>query len=194
MKKNQINLLVNREDYQKYENYFERLKLSVTVLTVILFVIFVFFFIFLKGKMDAYDKLNLQKLSYLQMLTVRRPDEAKINYIQTKYKDLQGFLKDDASSTPYYSLLSNAINDSSQSAVLKSFEVNKDRMTSFTISFSDFGKMMNFLKFAESQEFINNFLTISLKNFIVIGSKDNTSSYELSFTGQFIAINQNATK
>ena len=186
MKKNRINLLVSRENYQKYESFFEQLKLSVAVLTVILFVIFISFYLVLKNKFSLYENMNLQKKTHLQLLSERRGDEAKINYIQKKYLDLKTFLKDDASSTPYYQLLSDAIKDSSKSASLKSFEVNKDRMASFTISFSAFKELMDFLKFAESQTFIKNFENISLKNFVVMGDKEKKESYELSFSGKFI--------
>lgn len=188
MKKTRINLLVNREDYQKYENFFERLKLMVTILTFFLFIVFIFFYLTIRKKFNSFEQMNLQKKTYLQLLTDRRPDEAKINYIQKKYIDLKTFLKDDASSTPYYQLLSDAIKNSSQTASLKSFEVNKDREASFTVIFSNFEKLMDFLKFAESKEFINNFESISLKNFVVIGNEDKNESYELSFSGKFVPI------
>lgn len=194
MKKNRINLLVSREDYQKYQNFFERLKLSVAVLTVILFVIFIYFFMVLRSKFNLYENMNLQKKSYLQSLMQRSGDEAKINYIQKKYSDLKTFLKNDAYSLPYYQLLSDAIKVSSESAStikvssesasLKSFEVDKDRITSFDISFSTFNKLMSFLKFAESQTFVKNFETITLKSFVLIGDK----SYDLSFSGKFIPV------
>lgn len=186
MKKNLINLLVSREDYKKYESFFEKLKLSAAVLTVILFIFFISVFLVLKNKFNLYEKMNLQKKTYLQLLTEKRAEEAKINYIQKKYLYLQTFLKDDASSTPYYKLLSDAIKNSSRSATLKSFEVNKDRETSFTISFSAFAEMMDFLKFAESRTFIKNFENITLKNFVVLGEKEKKESYELSFIGKFI--------
>lgn len=187
MKKNRINLLISREDYQKYENFFEKLKLSAAVLTVILFILFISVYLVLKNKFSLYEKMNLQKKTYLELLTERRGDEAKINYIQKKYSDLKTFLKDDAASLPYYQLLSSAIKNSSQSSSLKSFEVNKDRETSFTISFSALDKLMSFLKFVESQTFIKNFENISLKNFVILEKKD---SYELSFKGKFINLNE----
>lgn len=186
MKKNHINLLVSREDYQKYENFFEQLKLSAVILTIILFILFICIYLVIKNKFNLYEKMNLQKKTFLQLLTERKADEAKISYIQKKYSDLKKFLKDDSSSTPYYQLLSNAVKHSSESASLKSFEVNKERITSFTISFSTFDELMNFLKFAESQTFIKNFQNISLKNFAVLGEKEKKGSYELGFSGKFI--------
>lgn len=192
MKKNRINLLVSREDYQKYQSFFEFLKLSATILTVILFIIFVSFYLILRVKFSLFESINLQKKTFLQQLAERRVDEAKISYIQKKYSDLKSFLKDDASSTPYYQLLSDAIKNSSESAGLKSFEVNKDRETSFTISFSAFVDLMDFLKFAESTAFIKNFENISLKSFVILGNKENDNSYELSFNGTFIPFKLNA--
>ena len=188
MKKNRINLLISREDYRKYENYFEWLKLSVTLLTVILFVIFISFYLVLRNKFNIYEKMNLQKKTYLQQLTERKDDEAKINYIQKKYTDFKTFLKEDASSLPYYQLLSDAIKNSSESATLKSFQVNKDRESSFTITFTVFDTLRDFLKTAESQTFIKNFENITLKNFVVIGDKEKNENYELSFSGKFIPI------
>jgi len=188
MKKNRINLLVNREDYQKYENFFERLKLAAAILTVILTIIFTYFYISIKNKFNSYEKMNLEKKTYLQLLTERRPDEAKINYIQKKYLDLKTFLKDDASSAAYYEILYNAISNSSESAKLKSLEVDKKRNTSFTITFSIFEKMMDFLKFAESEKFLNNFESISLKNLDIVGNKEKNENYELSFSGKFVPV------
>ena len=132
--------------------------------------------------------MNLQKKTYLQQLTERKDDEAKINYIQKKYTDFKTFLKEDASSLPYYQLLSDAIKNSSESATLKSFQVNKDRESSFTITFTVFDTLRDFLKTAESQTFIKNFENITLKNFVVIGDKEKNENYELSFSGKFIPI------
>ena len=188
MKKNIINLLINREDYQKYENLFERLKLTATILTIILAILFTYFYISIKNKFNIYEKTNLQKKTYLQMLTNRRGDEAKINYIEKKYSDLKNFLKDDASSVTYFEILSDSIKNSSESARLKSLEVDKTRNTSFTITFSVFEKMMDFLKFAESEVFLNNFENISLKNLIIVGDNKSQENYELSFTGKFIPV------
>jgi len=191
MKKSNINLLINRVDYQKYGNIFERLKLTVAILTVILSVIFGYFFITLKKLATSYEKMNLEKKTYLQLLVNRRGDEAKINYIENKYKDLKNNLKDDAHSVTYYELLTNAINDSSESARLKSLEVDKTRNTSFTITFTLFDKMMEFLKFAESETFLENFENITLKKLIIVGEKDKNENYELGFVGTFIPVKSN---
>ena len=190
MKKNRINLLVNRDDYQKYENFFERLKLVTAIFAVILTVIFTYFYISMKNKFNIYEKMNLEKKTYLELITDRIiGDKAKVNYIQKKYSALKTFLKDDAAPAPYYKLLFDAIKDSSESASLKSFEVDKDRITSFIVSFSTLDDLMNFLKFSESSTFLKNFENITLKNFVIFGDKERKENYELSFTGIFVPVN-----
>lgn len=188
MRKNRINLLVSREDYQKYETFFFQLKLVTVILMLILFIIFIFFYQLLRGKFNQYEAMNLQKKTYLQQLLTRTGDEAKINYIQKKYTDMNVFLKEDAASLPYFQLLSDAIKGSSESATLKSFDINKDHSTSFTISFSSFDTLMEFLKFAESEIFVKNFETITLKSFTIIGDKEKKESYQLGFNGKFVPI------
>ena len=132
----------------------------------------------------------MKKKAYLELLTERNRDEAKINYIEKKYSDLKKYLKDDASSVTYFEILSDSIKNSSESAILKSFEVDKTRNTTFIINFTVFEKMMDFLKFAESEQFLNNFESISLKNLIIAGSDNQNENYELSFVGKFIPIKE----
>jgi hypothetical protein len=194
MKKNRINLLINREDYQRYENIFERFKLSAGILTGILAVIFAFFYISIRGKFNTYERMNMEKQNYLLLLTSRRSDEAKINYIEKKYSDLKKFMKDDASSVAYFEILSDSLKSSSDSAKLKSLEVDKARNTNFIVTFSVFDKMMSFLKFAESEMFLNNFETISLKNLVIAGTNKENENYELSFVGRFAPINTKTKK
>jgi type II secretory pathway component PulL len=189
MRKNKINLLINREDYQKYQDIFRRLRLVAVILVIIFFSLFLIFYLTLKSKNDKVDALNLQKKTLLEILKDKKNDEAKINYFQKKYLDLKTFLKEDAFPSPYYSLLNSALVESSQAATMKSFEINKDREVSFTISFSDFEKLTSFLKFIESETFLNNFEDISLKSFSVAGGEDKSEDkYELSFVGKFVLL------
>lgn len=189
MRKNKINLLINREDYQKYQDIFSRLRLVAIILVIIFSSLFLIFYLTLKSKNNKVEKLNLQKKTLLEILKDKKSDEAKINYIQKKYLDLKMFLKEDAFPSPYYSLLNSALVESSQTAIMKSFEINKNREVSFAISFSDFEKLTSFLKFVESETFLNNFEDISLKSFSVAGGDEkNKDNYQLSFVGKFIPI------
>lgn len=186
MKKTKINLIVSREDYQKYQTYFSWIKATAIVFLCLFLILYaIYFFTFLKKKRQI-DALTVRKKDLLNSLIQKNSDEAKINYIQKKYQDMKLFLRDDANSSPYYSLLNSALEESTESASLKSFIINKNREVTFTIVFNDFEKLMSFLKFVESESFLNNFEIISLKSFDVVGqSVVKDENYELSFSGKF---------
>ncbi len=188
MIKSKINLAVSREDYQKYELYFFWLKIAVLGLGIIFFIVFLSLFITLRSKGAQNTDLSSQKQGLLAALEDKQGDEAKIFYLQKKYSDLTGFLKDDSSSLPYYSLLTDALKESTQASNIKSFAIDKSRAVSFTIAFNSFPDLLNFFKFIESEVFLNNFEQISLKSFTVIGSEDKTENYEISFAGKFIKL------
>jgi len=186
MRRSKINLAVSREDYQKYEQYFAWLRISLFMVLVFFLVIFLTFFVVLKNKYDKNNGLRTKKESLLVALKDKKGDEAKLFYLQKKYGDLETFLKDDAASLPYYTLLANALKESSESSTIKSFAINKSREASFTIAFTSFSELNSFFKFIESEIFLKNFEAITLKNFSVIGAQEETvENYEISFDGRF---------
>lgn len=186
MKKSNINLIINREDYQKYQIYFEYLKIFLIILVFVFFSLFFILFLILKNKTDLEKKLNLQKRTLLEILKDKKVDEVKISYIEKKYQDLNSYLKDDAFSSPYYAFLNSTIQESSEAARLETFSITKSRDVDFKIAFTDFSQLTSFFKFIESETFLKNFETISLKSFLVIGATENQKeNYELSFAGKF---------
>lgn len=191
MKKNKINLIINREDYQKYENYFYYLRIAFFGFFMLFFIIFLAFLIILKKINYQLETLELKKKTLLEYLKEKTTDTAKINYIKKKYHDLKTYLKDDAYFSRYYSLLNSTLLESSQSAELKSFNINKNREVDFTISFADFNDLRSFFKFIESKTFLDNFETISLKTLNLFGATElKKENYELSFKGRFILLKE----
>jgi hypothetical protein len=188
MRKSKINLAVSREDYQKYELYFFWLKIAVLALGAVFFTTFLTFFIVLRSKNSQNTNLNNQKQDLLLALSDKKGDEVKIFYMQKKYSDLTNFIKNDASSLPYYTLLTGTLKESTQASEIKSFGIDKSRAVSFTIAFNSFPDLLNFFKFIESESFLNNFEQISLKSFSVIGSEDDKENYEISFAGKFVKL------
>lgn len=200
MKKRKINLIINREDYQKYQEYFILLRKIVIGLFLIFFLTFFYFLISVKNLDNKINDLKLEKTTLLKIINQNIDKYAKINYLKLKYFDLKDFLKDDAGSFFYYELLNNALKESSESAIIKEFNINKQRDINFTISFSNFSSLKNFFQFIESEKFLKNFEEIFLKNFLVIGKTENKEeNYELSFYGRFLPYekilkNNNETK
>jgi len=191
MKKKGINLIVNREDYHKIETVFSYLKLSIIVLFILFLVTSSYFLINLKQKDNQLKIINLEKQSVLRLINENSQKFAQLNYLRQKYQLLKTYIKDDANSSPYYSLLNEALKDASDSAQINEFNIDKDRRVDFTIAFSDFSSLRNFFKIIESQKFLKNFESIYLKSFNVIGATiDRKENYELSFYGKFIPISK----
>lgn len=188
MKKTKLNLLTNREDYQKIEKAFLYVRRLFYIQLVLLGVIFLFFFISMVSQNRTMNGLLNQKKSFLESLQNKQDDEVKLLYVQDKYQAVQNFLKDDARSLPYYNLLNSALSQSSQSASLKSFLITKDRNVTFTIAFANFDNLLSIFRFIEAQDFLKNFEQVSLKSFTALGDSKTKANYELAFTGKFIEI------
>lgn len=190
MKKTKLNLLTNRVDYQRLETIFRWIRISSLGLSIIVIItIGGFFLVFSVQSSKIQDLLN-QKTTYLSNLKDRENEEAKLYYIQTKDQQLNSYLSQDAHSLPYYNLLNTALSKSSESATLKSFLMQKNRETNFTVTFINFDELLNFFRFIESDDFLKKFEKVSLKSFTAIGDNKAKTNYELSFIGKFIEIHE----
>lgn len=191
MKKTKINLLIDRVDYQKTEAVFYWLRLTLVIFGVLLFGIIIYFVVTFTRQNQTMNSLLNQKKLLLESLQGRQNDEAKVIYLEKKYRALKEFLKDDAYSLPYYNLLNSALVGSTESARLKLFQISKNREVEFTVTFNNFSDLMSFFKFIESEKFLKNFENIVLKSFSTRGSDANEKeNYELAFTGRFIPLNE----
>ena len=72
MQKTKINLIISREDYQKYEGFFYSLKILIFILIFIFLVIFVSFFIILNNENKVFNRLTDQKKFYLTALQEKK--------------------------------------------------------------------------------------------------------------------------
>lgn len=190
MKKTKLNLLTNREDYQKIERLFEFVRVFFYIQLGILVILFILFFVSLASQNNKINTLLSQKKISLESLKDKEADETKLLYIQNKYQALKAYLKEDAQSLPYYNLLNSALSKSTESATLKSFLISKNRDVSFTVSFAHFDELLSFFRFIESDEFLKNFEKVSLKNFTALGDSKTKQNYELAFTGRFIELHE----
>jgi type II secretory pathway component PulL len=191
MKKTKINLLIDRVDYQKTEAIFYWLRLTLVVFALLLLGTLIYFSVTFIRQNNTINSLLEQKKTLLQSLQNRQDDEAKVTYLEKKYRALKEFLKDDAYSLPYYNLLNLALVEATESAQLKLFQISKNREVEFTVTFNNFSDLMNFFKFIESEKFLKNFENIVLKSFSTQGSDTNEKeNYELAFTGRFVPINE----
>lgn len=113
MKKTKINLLVNKQDYQKVEKYFYILR-YITIFLIIIFALsLAYVFIQLRNQNAKINTLSNKKKSLLESLINKEEDEAKIIFINNKFNTLKKFEEEDVKALPYYNLLITALSQNS---------------------------------------------------------------------------------
>lgn len=152
------------------------------------FFIFIFF-IFLINQVYSLDmqqqRLLKKKETYLKYLLEEKEIEANMRYFKSKQTQLNNFLKEDANFRPYYEVLVNSIGETSTNAVLDTIEIDKNRTTRFVVKFTNDEEMLQFLKNIESEDFLKNFISLSLQNFNLNKNVAKSSRYQLELRGVF---------
>lgn len=161
-----------------------------TILGVILFVVFAFFAVRVILLKRDILKLSQTKQILLTTLMNDKDSEAKMTFLNNKYSQLDTFLKDDAAFLPYYKIMKDVLSQSSNSAVIDSISISKDRSVQFLVSFGEFNDLISFLSYTESNEFLKHFEVLSLSNFSIKyeqirGIKEGRKVYQLSLAGVF---------
>lgn len=188
MKKSRINLLTSKEDYYRLEKYFtlfQRFVLGYSILFTIGIGILIYNNLQQNFKLES---LTRQKQSLLSRLSKHRNDETKLIILSKKMGYYNEFIRDDARFIPYYNLLLETLKNSSQSAALTEFDIDKSRQVNFTLTFDNFDEMVQSFQFIESEQFIHNFEHLDMTDFI--GSQSESIKYQLSFIGKFRTLNE----
>jgi type II secretory pathway component PulL len=185
MRKNRVNLLITKADYNRYENFFSRLRIvSLFISFVLLFSTLLIYLTFFKKKADL-DSLIKEKNNINKEISAKSQNFTKLNAIIDRYELLGKYLKEDANFLPYYTLLISSLSESTNSAKIEAFKIDKQRNTQFTVSFNNFIELMNFFKLIESKKFLDNFEILSLKKFNLISDSLLIQNYQLVFNGKF---------
>ncbi|MEN9327747.1 MAG: hypothetical protein RI947_555 [Candidatus Parcubacteria bacterium] len=189
--KSRINLFQKRQRQDSWL-FTENTKLYSTIIGVVLFIVFMSF-VWLQFRLQSQIvMLQEQKKGLLQSLIENKDIEAKINYFAAKDDQLKLYLKDDAEFLPYYNLLKDILAFSSESPILESMTLDKNKSTEFVVRFVQYAPAYEFLKFIESDSFLTHFTELRLNNFSL--TQDSTNSeqgYQLRFRGKFKIINAN---
>lgn len=189
---------MNKIDYQKIEKYFIQLRSIVLVFSVFIFIGVSLFYLIIRQKNQRLDSLLEKKKVLLESLQNKKDNEAKLIYAHKKYEAMTEFLKDDALFAPYYDRLSSTLTISTESSQIRSFAIDQQRNIQFKINFTNYQKMTEFFKFIESDKFLKDFESLSLKSFSALNSSTSSESanidkpdkYELVFFGKFREINE----
>lgn len=198
--KKRINLFSRKKRFNAFAAVAAKVKKAGTIAGVLLFGVFIFVIIQTFSVRSQLQDLTKKKQLYLTVLSDEKDTEANIRYFKGKQTQLVNFEKDDARFVPYYSVLLGVLHTSStQSAALDTVEIDHNRNTSFIVKFNDNKSMLSFLKYVESDEFLNNFESLSLESLSLsmevksdtanAYAKKSSRNFQLQFEGKFKELN-----
>jgi len=185
--KKRINLLQHRFKEKSNEHIYQIVKKFSSIASLLLFIIFLVVSVLFVQLSQSRKKTELEKQQLLTYLLQQKELEAKIMYFKQKQTQLDNYVKNDARFIRYYKVLNTSLSYATNSPILVSVEIDKDRNTSFTVRVQDVGSAVSFLKYVESQQFLQFFNDLSLTHFNLLEPdyKRKSSSYEFAFRGQF---------
>lgn len=194
--KKRINLFARKKRFDSFTSYSVNIRKYGAVVGVLLFCLFMFLVYLMVSTQRKMSDLTRQKQQYLSYLLTEKDTEASIRFFKGKQTQLTRFLSDDAQFVPYYAILRDALMDSTESAVLDSVEIDKNRDTVFVVQFQTYESMVSFLKYVESTEFLRFFDELSMaslnltRDVNAIAKTSSIKNYQLQFKGKFKAINE----
>lgn len=193
MKGTQINLLLYKEDYRNVERLFKRIRLFALFYSAFLVITLVVFYIMNINVKTSVSKLEIEKQRLLGLLTSRSKEEAGLIYITKKAGLIDQYLVKDVKFLPYYNFMLDKVKAvGSPSASLETFAVDNNRKATFSITFTSAQSMLEFLKFIESDEFLNNFDSlVATRIGRVVSEGQGTNTLEIAFEGQFKSLDEN---
>ncbi len=181
-----INLLTKQIEYKGYEKFFQILRVYLIGFFGIFLVLFGIVYVLLFSQNSQKQKLLADKENLIQYLNQQREVEAKFMYFDSKYSQLKNYLRNDVNFEPYYKILNDSLKLASPEPELENLKINEKRVFSFDLNFSGIDNILVFLKFAETEKFLQNFekLTLIGFNFEQTGQEKGTN-YQLKFEGIF---------
>jgi len=186
-----INLLKTQKRFIHLENFFSKIKGGTILIFFIFLTTYLVFYYLLFLQKQKIDGLVSQKKVLLDFFLQNKEVEAKFVYFRNKQKQISNILKEDVNFFPYYNLLKESLKQVNVEAQLDSVVIDKSKSVSFSLSFNNYSGLLSFLKFAESDDFLENFNQLSLINFSRDDKQTQRNDYKLNFSGKFINLNEN---
>lgn len=181
-----INLLKANKKFVETESAFLKLKNFAILIFFIFLAVNLALFFFILRQNQKLSALTEQKQLLLNFLIDNKEADAKFSYFRGKEKQIKQVLLEDVNFYPYYNLLKDSLDKFAVGANLYSVTIDKTKATSFTISFQNYDNLIDFLRFAESDEFLKNFNQLSLVKFSRNDTQLSKNDYRLNFVGSFI--------
>lgn len=187
-----INLLQNRASILALQHRYAYLRTATYVYVGIFLMFCLVAGIYLYSLSSQLQAAEAQKDELLRSMEGTQEQEVKLSLLGRKVRQFDAFIQEDAHITPYYNILLETLQQSSQSATLSEFSINKEREATFTIKFLTFDDLLESFRFIESPAFLANFEKLSMNNFSSQSTSENNSSsnaeedvYQLTFEATF---------
>jgi hypothetical protein len=183
--KNSINLFKRKPQADFISVHAPRFQSYLTTAGILLFLIFLFLITQVLRINATQQDLLKKKETYLRYLLEEKELEANMRYFKSKQLQLNTFLKDDANFLPYYQVLKDSLEETSERAELDVIDIDKDRNTRFVVKFSNSEDMLSFLRYIEADAFLKNFVALSLQSFNLNQLQTKDMRYQLELRGVF---------
>lgn len=187
-----INLLQNRAKIVELQHRYAILRKVVYGYVALFFLMCIAASFYLFTLSSEQKMLDTQKTQLLQSMQGFQEQEAKLTLLGNKVNQFDTYIRDDAQFSPYYNILLEALQQSSESAQLSEFTIDKSREAKFTLKFKSFENMLASFRFIESQEFLEHFEELSMNNFSGQNDQQQQASvsaglndYQLTFDATF---------
>ena len=184
--KKRVNLLRANRKFVDREALFLKIRSSIIAIFFILLFLNIVLYLLLARQQNTIVQLGEQKKGFVDFFLQNKEADAKFAYFRGKQKQLSSILRQDVNFYPYYNLLKDSLDNYAVDAQLYSVAIDKTKSTNFTISFQNYENLINFLRYAESEEFLKNFNQLSLVNFSKKEQLTERADYRLNFIGKFI--------
>jgi hypothetical protein len=172
----------------------QNIRVTETVMAVVFCAIFGILAIVQVQQKRTYETLLSQKKDLIEYQQDNQARDLKVGYLIQKDSQFQEYSKDDAQFVPYYNLLKELLNVSSDSGQLEDMTLDKSKSTQFTIRFNTYEPTFEFLRYVESETFLKNFVGLTLNSFSLVSDDSSArKGYELSFKGKFKIIDETTT-
>lgn len=186
-----INLLKKQKRFIRFQQIFSRIKVVIIIEILLFLALYPIFYFLLSRQKQNIAILASQKKNLLEFFIENKIADAKFIYFRTKQKQLSYIVKQDVNFYPYFNLLKETLRTVGAEEGLESVLIDKSKAVSFRVGFETYSNVLDFLRFAESEDFLKNFSQLVLINFSNVETAEKT--FKLSFSGKFNTISLSGT-
>lgn len=184
MSAKRINLLSVQTLNPRISDILRFLRIGTVVLGIVTMLILVGLF-YKKNQVEAqYQQYLTQKESLINEFSTKRATVQKVQFVALKSKELAILLAKDPHFKTYYSQFASTLPTSTDSAMINTFAVGKDKIFKTMVVFSDVTTGYEFMNNVENKTFNDIFSTLTI---------DSLTLDQTNTTGHAVTVNLSGT-